>query len=149
VAFKLKFEPISPKANAKNKIIGMKQGKRTFGELVANFETWASRTGWSDQDLFDCLKQTLNADYINPLLYFPVVAKDYTTLKAYSHSIDLQVTNLQNNQRQAGAAGNNSSSAPCSTSGFCNSNIIDIDANNIDSHFQGLSNEDVIKKWRK
>jgi hypothetical protein len=42
VAFKLKFEPVSPKANAKNKIIGMKQGKRTFGELVADFETWAS-----------------------------------------------------------------------------------------------------------
>jgi hypothetical protein len=42
VAFKLKFEPVSPEANAKNKIIGMKQGKRTFGELVADFETWAS-----------------------------------------------------------------------------------------------------------
>jgi hypothetical protein len=56
VAFKLKFEPVSPKANAKNKIIGMKQGKRTFGELVADFETWASQTGWSEQDLFDCLK---------------------------------------------------------------------------------------------
>jgi hypothetical protein len=82
-------------------------------------------------------------------LYFPIVAKDYTTLKAYSHSIDLQVTNLQNNQRQAGAAGNNSSSASCSTSGFHDPNAMDIDANNIDSHFQGLSNEDVVKKWRK
>jgi hypothetical protein len=37
-AFKLKLEPVSPKADAKNKIIGMKQGKCTFGELVANFE---------------------------------------------------------------------------------------------------------------
>jgi hypothetical protein len=46
--FKLKFEPVSPKANAKNKIIGMKQSKRTFGELVTNFETWASCTGWSN-----------------------------------------------------------------------------------------------------
>jgi hypothetical protein len=26
---------------------------------------------------------------------------------------------------------------------------MDIDANNIDFHFQGLSNEDVVKKWRK
>jgi hypothetical protein len=26
---------------------------------------------------------------------------------------------------------------------------MDIDANNIDSHFQGLSNEDVVKKWHK
>jgi hypothetical protein len=26
---------------------------------------------------------------------------------------------------------------------------MDIDANNIDSHFQGLFNEDVVKKWRK
>jgi hypothetical protein len=95
--FKLKFELVSPEADAKNKIIGMKQGKRTFGELVADFETWASQTGWSDQDLFDCLKQTLNADYINRLSYFPVVAKDYATLKAYGHSIDLQVTDLQNN----------------------------------------------------
>jgi hypothetical protein len=93
----LKFEPVSPETNAKNKIIGMKQGKHTFGELVANFETWASHTGWSDQDLFDRLKQTLNANYINRLSYFPVVAKDYTTLKAYGHSIDLQVTDLQNN----------------------------------------------------
>jgi hypothetical protein len=37
--FKLKFEPVSPEADAKNKIIGMKQGKCTFGELVADFET--------------------------------------------------------------------------------------------------------------
>jgi hypothetical protein len=42
VAFKLKFKPVSPEADVKNKIIGMKQGKRTFGELVADFETWAS-----------------------------------------------------------------------------------------------------------
>jgi hypothetical protein len=48
VAFKLKFEPVSLKADVKNKIIRMKQGKRTFGELVADFETWASRTGWSN-----------------------------------------------------------------------------------------------------
>jgi hypothetical protein len=134
-AFKLKFEPVSPKAVAKNKIIGMKQGKCTFGELVANFETWASRTGWSNQDLFDRLKQTLNANYINRLSYFPVVAKDYATLKAYGHSIDLQVTDLQNNQCQAGAAGNNTSLAPCSAPGFRDPNAMDIDANNIDSHF--------------
>jgi hypothetical protein len=47
-AFKLKFKPVSPEADAKNKIIRMKQGKRTFGELVADFVTWALRTGWSD-----------------------------------------------------------------------------------------------------
>jgi hypothetical protein len=47
MAFKLKFELVSPEADTKNKIIGMKQGKHTFGELVADFETWASRTGWS------------------------------------------------------------------------------------------------------
>jgi hypothetical protein len=39
VAFKLKFKLVSLKANAKNKIIEMKQSKRTFGELVADFET--------------------------------------------------------------------------------------------------------------
>jgi hypothetical protein len=149
VAFKLKFEPVSSEADAKNKIIGMKQGKRTFGELVADFETWASRTGWSEQDLFDRLKQTLNADYINWLSYFPVVAKDYDTLKAYGHLIDLQLTDLHNNQRQAGASGNNSSSAPRSAPGFCDPNAMDINANNIDSYFQGLSNKDVVKKWRK
>jgi hypothetical protein len=44
VAFKLKFKPVSPEADTKNKIIGMKQGKHTFGELVADFETWASQT---------------------------------------------------------------------------------------------------------
>jgi hypothetical protein len=148
-AFKLKFKPVSPEANAKNKIIGMKQGKHTFGKLMANFETWASRTGWSNQDLFDCLKQTLNADYINWLLYFLVVAKDYTTLKAYSHSIDLQITNLQNNQCQVGATGNNMSLASCSAPGFYDPNAIDIDANNINSHFQGLFNEDIVKKWCK
>jgi hypothetical protein len=96
-AFKLKFELVSLKADIKNKIIGMKQGKRTFCELVANFNTWASCTSWSDQDLFDCFKQILNANYINRLSYFLVVAKDYATLKVYGHSIDLQVTNLQNN----------------------------------------------------
>jgi hypothetical protein len=149
MVFKLKFEPVSPEADAKNKIIGMKQGKCTFGELVADFETWASRTGWSNQNLFDCLKQTLNANYINWLLYFLVVAKDYAMLKAYGHLIDLQVTDLQNNQRQAGATSNNSSSAPRLAPGFHNPNMMDIDVNNIDSHFQGLSNEDIIKKWRK
>jgi hypothetical protein len=46
--FKLKFEPVSFKADAKNKIIEIKQGKCTFGKLVADFETWASHTGWSD-----------------------------------------------------------------------------------------------------
>jgi hypothetical protein len=48
VAFKLNFEPISRKADTKNKIIGIKQGKHTFGELVADFETWASCISWSD-----------------------------------------------------------------------------------------------------
>jgi hypothetical protein len=43
-AFKLKFKLVSPKADAKNKIIGMKQGKCTFGELLADFKTWASQT---------------------------------------------------------------------------------------------------------
>jgi hypothetical protein len=38
-AFKLKFELVSSEANTKNKIIGMKQSKCTFGELVADFET--------------------------------------------------------------------------------------------------------------
>jgi hypothetical protein len=127
----------------------MKEGKHTFGELVADFETWASQTGWSNQDLFDHLKQTLNTNYINQLLYLLVVAKDYATLKAYGHSIDLQLIDLHNNQRQASTAGNNSSSAPCSTSGFRNLNAMDINANNINSHFQGLSNEDIIKKWYK
>jgi hypothetical protein len=42
MAFKLKFELVSPKANAKNKIIGEKQGKCTFSELVADFKIWAS-----------------------------------------------------------------------------------------------------------
>jgi hypothetical protein len=77
------------------------------------------------------------------------MAKDYDTLKAYGHSINLQLTDLHNNQRQAGATSNNLSSAPCSAPGFCNPNAIDIDANNIDSHFQGLSNEDAVKKWYK
>jgi hypothetical protein len=133
----------------KNKIIRIKQGKHTFGELVANFETWASCIGWSDQDLFDHFKQTLNIDYINWLLYFLVVAKDYTTFKAYGHSIDLQVTNLQNNQCQAGVASSNTSSVPRSAPGFHDPNTIDINANNINSHFQGLSNEDIVKKWHK
>jgi hypothetical protein len=82
-------------------------------------------------------------------LYFLVVAKDYATLKAYGHSIDLQLTNLHNNQCQADAAGNNSSLAPCSTPGFCNPSAMNIDTNNVDSHFQELSNKDVVKKWHK
>jgi hypothetical protein len=50
---------------------------------------------------------------------------------------------------QAGATGNNSSSAPRSAPGFRDPNATDIDANNINSYFQGLSNKDVVKKWRK
>jgi hypothetical protein len=135
VVFKLKFKPVSPKTDTKNKIIGMKQGKCTFDELVADFETWASQTGWSEQDLFDRLKQTLYANYINQLSYFPVMAKDYDTLKVYGHLINLQLTDLHNNQRQAGATSNNSSLAPRSAPSFRDPNAIDINANNIDSHF--------------
>lgn len=148
MAFKLKFEPVSPEADAKNKVIGMKQGKRTFGELIADFETWSSRTGWSDRDLFNRLKQTLSADYITRLSYFPVVANDYTTLKAYGHTIDLQLSDLRNNQHQA------LSSAPSSLAshtapGFHNPNAMDIDGSNFDNSFSGLSGNDILKHWRK
>jgi hypothetical protein len=77
------------------------------------------------------------------------VAKDSATLKTYNHSIDLQLTDLYNNQCQAGAAGNNLFLASYTFSGFCDPNAIDINAKNIDFHFQELSNENIIKKWHK
>jgi hypothetical protein len=77
------------------------------------------------------------------------VAKDYAMLKAYGHSIDLQLTDLHNNQHQAGAANNNLSLAPHSAFGFRNPNTMDIDANNIDFYFQGLFNKDIVKNRRK
>lgn len=147
-AFKLKFEPVSPEADAKNKVIGMRQGKWTFSELIADFEIWSSHTGWSDQDLFDRLKQTLNADYITRLLYFPVIANNYATLKAYSHAIDLQLSDLQNNQHQASSLAP-LSLASCTAPGFCNLNAMDIDASNFNDSFRGLSGDDILKHWHK
>ena len=52
-AFKAKFEPINAEVKAKSKIMNMKQGSRTFSSYLSEFEMWSSRTGWSDQDLYD------------------------------------------------------------------------------------------------
>ena len=43
--FKAKFEPIDDVTEAKNHILQLKQGSRSFVSLIADFETWAPQTG--------------------------------------------------------------------------------------------------------
>ncbi len=148
--FKAKFEPIDATADAKNKILALKQGKQTFASLISEFETWSDRTGWSPHDLFDRLKACMNEEYLRRMSYFPMVASDYDTLKRYGNSIDLQLNDLRNNTQGFSSSSTTTSVPRNSTPAFRDTNAMDIDASNFDSMYEGLTNrDDIIKQWRK
>ncbi|EKM51523.1 uncharacterized protein PHACADRAFT_199036 [Phanerochaete carnosa HHB-10118-sp] len=96
--FLAKFEPVDAKNEAKQKLMLIKQDNRTFTDYLSNFETYSRRTGWSDNDLYDCLKSGMNFDYLNRLSYFTPLATNYNMVKNYGATIDLQKANLAANQ---------------------------------------------------
>ena len=151
-AFQAKFEPINASQEAKNKLMVLQQGKRTFASLISEFETWAPRTGWSDPDLFDRLKTCMLQEYLRRMSYYPDVAKDYKTVKKCGHSIDLQLSDLLNNTGGAPSSSSyHTSNAPVpSAFRTRDPNAMDIDATNFDSFFEGLSeNNDIYAQWKK
>lgn len=68
-AFKAKFEPIDAQMEAKNKILALAQGKRTFAALESEFSMWAGRTDWSSIDLRDKLMERLTPAYLERMHY--------------------------------------------------------------------------------
>jgi hypothetical protein len=116
---------------AKNKLYNLRQGKRSFASLKSEFNTWASRTDWSEPELMDCLKATLTDDYICRLSYFPTPASTLAELRVQGHQTNVQVNNLQNNLHianhtpKASVTGNSSFAIP---QPFRNPNAMDIDA---------------------
>ena len=98
--FKAKFEPIDAQAEAKLKLVGLKQGTRTFNAYLSEFKTWSPRTGWSDIDLFDRLKSGLNSVYLERLSYFQPLATNLSTLEDYGSRIDLALKDLKSARMQ-------------------------------------------------
>ncbi|EGZ76021.1 hypothetical protein NEUTE2DRAFT_170631 [Neurospora tetrasperma FGSC 2509] len=96
--FSAKFEPVDAKNEAKQKLMSIKQGDRTFADYLSDFETYSRRTGWSNNDLYDRLKSGMNSDYLNRLSYFAPLATDYNLVKNYGATIDLQKADLAANQ---------------------------------------------------
>ncbi|EKM58989.1 uncharacterized protein PHACADRAFT_85700 [Phanerochaete carnosa HHB-10118-sp] len=117
--FSAKFEPVDAINEAKQKLILIKQGTKTLADYLLEFETWSKCTRWSEANLYDRLKTDMNSDYINQLFYFQTLAKDYITVETYGATIDLQKADLAANQGRLMTS--------CS-SGFRNSNTMDINA---------------------
>ena len=151
-AFKAKFEPVDATAEAKSKILGMRQAGRNFSSYLAEFEMWSPRTGWSHRDLYDRLKAGLDTDYINRLSYFMPPPADYDNLVRCGKQIDITLVDLQNNLHAATGKSvrpqqqSRSTAAPA----FRDPNAMDIDATNLDEMFKGLTTrEDITAQHRR
>ena len=131
-AFQGKFEPVDAVTEAKAKVQAIKQGKRTFNELLADFETWSGRTGWTKPDLYDRLKQCLNDTYRDRLSYFEVPPTDYDTLVDKCRAIDRAL--LERSAQKGKIPEHNSTTS----SAFRDPDAMDIDATSFDSVFNGL-----------
>ncbi|EKM49175.1 uncharacterized protein PHACADRAFT_201938, partial [Phanerochaete carnosa HHB-10118-sp] len=147
--FSAKFEPVDAKNEAKQKLMSIKQGDRTFADYLSDFETYSRRTGWSNNDLYDRLKSGMNSDYLNRLSYFAPLATDYNMVKNYGATIDLQKADLAANQGKP--VSQPRSTTTTRSSGFRDPNAMDIDAMDIsaarfDDLFQGLKDPAEIKR---
>ncbi|EKM54642.1 uncharacterized protein PHACADRAFT_197072 [Phanerochaete carnosa HHB-10118-sp] len=146
--FSAKFKPVNAKNEAKQKLMSIKQGNRTFTDYLSDFEMYSRHTGWSDNDLYDRLKSGMSSDYFNRLSYFAPLATDYNLVKSYGATIDLQKADLAANQ---GKPVSQPQSSTTRSSGFCDPNAMDIDAMEISATrfnnlFQGLKDPAEIKK---
>ena len=152
--FTAKFEPVDATTEAKNKIMNLRQGdKETFASLVSRFETWSPRTGWSDVDLFDRLKATLNEVYIERISYMEGgPATTYAKVKELGYKTDAALADLANNRTLAGKGrsavrfSTTTSSSSSVTPTFSkpstparDPDAMDIDATNFDTMFDGIS----------
>ena len=141
-AFKAKFEVVNPVVEAKNKIANLKQGRRNFATLLAEFDMWAPRTGWSDKDLYDRLKSALNDKYLTRLLYFPERATTLDQLKKNCVKIDQALNNLHNNKTGTPS----SSTTPTCAPTFRDPNAMDIDATRFDELFSGINDPEQVRR---
>ena len=134
-AFQGKFEPVDAVTEAKAKLQSVKQGKRTFSQMLADFETWAPRTGWTKADLFDRLKDCLNEEYRTRLSYFEVPARNYDALIEKCRIIDRSLLELSTQKSKK-----STSSSGTQPSAFQQSdpNAMEIDAIQFDSLFKGI-----------
>lgn len=152
--FTAKFEPVDATTEEKNKIINLRQGdKETFASLVSRFETWSPRTSWSEADLFDRLKATLNEVYIEHISYMEGgPATTYAKVKELGYKTDAALADLANNRTLAGKGhsavrfSTTTSSSSSVTPTFSkpstlsrNPDAMDIDATNFDTMFDGIS----------
>ena len=136
--FKAKFEPQDAVVEAKSVLFNMKQGNRTFSDYLADFETWAPRTGWSDKDLFDRLKGGLSTKYIERLYGYSDRAQTYDLLVQQCRNTDLLLMDL-NNALKGNPMSHTSNTRSASTpSGFVDPNAMEIDASYMDKHFVGV-----------
>ena len=137
--FKAKFEPQDAVVEAKSVLFNMKQGNRTFSDYLADFETWAPRTGWSDKDLFDRLKGGLSTKYIERLYGYSDRAQTYDLLVQQCRNTDLLLMDL-NNALKGNPMSHTSNTRSTSTpSGFVDPNAMEIDASYMDKHFVGVT----------
>ena len=124
--FKAKFEPQDAITEAKNVLTTMKQGNRTFSDYLADFETWAPRTGWSEQDLFDRLKGGLSPKYVERLYNYSERATTYNKLVSQCRNTDLLIMDLNNALK--GTPMSRSTPHASSISGFVDPNAMEVDA---------------------
>ena len=133
-AFKTKFEPIDATAEAKQRLMSLRQDG-TFAVLISEFETWSPRTGWRERDLYDRLKACLSKEYLSRISYFQDVATDYPTLKKQAQAVDRQLNDLANNANRGYAKTTKSPATMTTASAWRDPNAMDIDATNFDSMF--------------
>ena len=146
--FKAKFEPLDAQTEARQKLKNIKQGKRTFAAFLSDFEQWSSQTGYSPQDLYQRMKDGLNADFLTRLSYFQPPVADYEDLKTKCKAIDLSIHDLNNSL--SGSTSASSSRNPITSTGFSDPNAMDIDASRFDALFVGLSDPAAIRaQWSK
>ena len=132
--FKAKFEPQDAVVEAKSVLFNMKQGNRTFSDYLADFETWAPCTGWSDKDLFDRLKGGLSTKYIERLYGYSGHAQTYDLLVQQCRNTDLLIMDL-NNALKGTPMSRSAPHASSSTASFVDPNAMEVDATWMDKHF--------------
>ena len=133
--FHAKFEPQDAITEAKYVIQNMRQGNRTFADYLADFETWSPRTGWSEKDLFDRLKDGLAPKYIERIYLYSIRATTYTQIVEYGKTTDQMFLDLHNTQKGIPTPRTSSTAQ----SGFRDPNAMELDATNLDKYFAGIT----------
>lgn len=118
---------------AKNVLSNMKQGNCTFSDYLTDFETWSSRTGWSEQNLFNRLKSGLSARYVERLYNYSECALTYDKLVSQCRTINLLIMDLNNTLKATPMS--QSALHAFTPSDFVHPNVIEVDASYMDKVF--------------